>query len=77
MTKKSGFVPKTFRDAGTGQEFEGGKSHLFETGAHDNYKTAGLITDPPAAKKTAPAAAKPKAGKKPAAKVAAPAAPSA
>lgn len=45
--KKSGFVPKSFRDAGTGEYFEGGKEHLFEPGAYANFVAAGLIGDKP------------------------------
>jgi hypothetical protein len=47
--KKSGFVPKTFRDAGTEQVFEGGKEHEFEAGAYENYLAAGLIGEKPSA----------------------------
>lgn len=35
--KKTGWVPKTFKDAGTGEIFEGGKEHSFEPGAFANY----------------------------------------
>lgn len=56
-----GFVPKTFKDAGTGEIFEGGKEHPFTPGAHLNYRKAGLITDGPAAKAEATAPEKAKA----------------
>lgn len=46
MTKKTGFVPTTFRDAGTEETFEGGKEHSFDAGAYENYKAAGLIGKP-------------------------------
>lgn len=52
-TKKAGYVPKTFKDAGTGEEFEGGKEHDFEAGAYVNYKAAGLIGDRPSSKAAA------------------------
>lgn len=52
-TKKKGFVPTTFRDAGTEQVFEGGQEHEFEPGAFENYKAAGLIGDKPDAKAAA------------------------
>ena len=42
---KKGFVPTTFNDVGTGQSFEGGKEHVFDAGAFDNYSAAGLIGD--------------------------------
>lgn len=61
MTDKiRGYVPKTFKDSGTGQRFEGGKEHEFEAGAHANYRAAGKIKDKPKAGKTedAPAEAK-------------------
>lgn len=47
MSKKTGFVPKTFRDAGTEEVFEGGKEHQFEAGAYANYEAAGLIAEKP------------------------------
>lgn len=47
--KKKGFVPKTFRDAGTEQEFEGGiVHHDIEAGAFANYKAAGKMREPTA-----------------------------
>jgi hypothetical protein len=46
MSKKSGYVPTTFRDAGTKEIFEGGTEHSFEAGAHANYEAAGLIGKP-------------------------------
>lgn len=49
-TKKTGYVPTTFKDSGTGEEFEGGKEHEFKPGAYDNYKHAGLIGEKPSAK---------------------------
>ena len=48
-----GFAPKTFKDAGTGEIFEGGKEHPFTPGAHLNYRKAGLITDGPKAEAAA------------------------
>jgi hypothetical protein len=39
----SGYVPKTFKDAGTGETFEGGKTHQFTPGAHANYLAAKKI----------------------------------
>lgn len=58
--KIKGYVPKAFRDSGTGERFEGGKEHEFEPGAHANYVAAGKIKDKPKADKTdnAPAASK-------------------
>lgn len=53
--KKKGFVPRAFKDAGTGERFEGGKSHDFHPGAHANYTAAGLIAEEAA--KTEPASA--------------------
>ncbi len=44
---KKGYVPKTFRDAGTEQTFEGGQEHSFEPGAYANYEAAGLIGTAP------------------------------
>ena len=49
MTKISGYVPNSFRDAGTGEFFEGGKDHQFEPGAHANYVAGGKIGEKPAA----------------------------
>ena len=49
-TKKTGYVPTTFKDAGTGEEFQGGKEHDFEAGAYANYKHAGLIGEKPGTK---------------------------
>ncbi len=60
MSKKSGFVPATFRDAGTEQTFEGGQDHSFDAGAHSNYLAAGLI-EPSKPKPAAKAVAKPAA----------------
>lgn len=50
-TKIDGYVPKTFKDAGTGETFEGGKTHKFEPGAHANYTHAGKIGEQPVAEK--------------------------
>ncbi len=61
--KISGYVPKTFSDAGTGETFEGGRSHNFEPGAHANYLAAGKIGDEPKSTATAPETGK---GKTPA-----------
>ena len=52
-TKKTGYVPTTFKDAGTGEEFEGGKDHEFAPGAYANFKHAGLIGEKPSAKAAA------------------------
>ena len=62
----SGYVPRTFSDAGTGETFEGGKSHSFAPGAHANYKAAGLIGEPPAevSTNTAPEIKAPAKGKR-------------
>jgi hypothetical protein len=49
-TKKTGYVPTTFTDAGTETTYEGGKEHDFEPGAYANYKHAGLIGEKPSAK---------------------------
>lgn len=38
--KVKGWVPRTFRDSGTGETFEGGKEHDFEPGALANYIAA-------------------------------------
>lgn len=51
MTTKKGFALRTFKDAGTGQRYEGGKEHEFEPGALANYKAAGLVGDKPAPEK--------------------------
>ncbi len=48
---KSAVALKTFRDAGTEKEYEGGKSHEFTDGEYLNFKAAGLIEDPKAAAK--------------------------
>lgn len=53
MTKIAGYVPKTFKDAGTGETFEGGREHQFEPGVHANYVAAKKIGDKPAAEKAA------------------------
>lgn len=45
--KIEGYVPKTFKDEGTGETFEGEKTHKFSPGAHANYKHAGLIGEEP------------------------------
>lgn len=42
---KPGFVPKSFRDAGTGDFYEGGKEHPFTPGEHANFLASGLITE--------------------------------
>ncbi|WP_380925477.1 hypothetical protein [Sphingomonas leidyi] len=52
-TKIDGYVPTTFKDAGTGETFEGGKTHKFEPGAHANYTAAGKIGEAPATEKAA------------------------
>jgi hypothetical protein len=49
--KIKGYVPKAFRDSGTGERFEGGREHEFEPGAHANYTAAGKIKDKPRAEK--------------------------
>ena len=60
--KVKGYAPKTFRDSGTGETFEGGKEHSFEPGAHANYLAAGKIGEKPKAETApAPAAGKPAA----------------
>lgn len=46
MAKVKGFVPRTFRDRGTGEEFVGGKEHSFEPGAFGNYRACGLAIEP-------------------------------
>ena len=51
--KIDGYVPKTFKDEGTGETFEGEKTHKFSPGAHANYKHAGLIGEKPEAKAAA------------------------
>jgi hypothetical protein len=38
--KIKGYVPKTFKDSGTQETFEGGKEHEFEPGAYANYVAA-------------------------------------
>ena len=48
--KKTAKAVRTFNDAGTGETFEGGKSHEFEAGALANYVAAGLVEDPDAPK---------------------------
>ncbi len=58
-TKKTGFVPTTFRDSGTGKEYEGGKEHEFTAGEHLNFTAAGLIgVKPETADAKGPASAK-------------------
>lgn len=44
---KSGYVPNTFRDAGTEKVYEGGKTHQFTEGEYQNFVAAGLIGDKP------------------------------
>lgn len=62
----SGYVPRTFRDAGTQEVFEGGRNHDFEPGAYRNY-AAGKKVEPPRkpvdaqAQDAAPAKGKPAA----------------
>lgn len=48
--KKKGWVPKSFKDSGTGKYFEGGQFHEFEPGAFANY-VAGrkVLTEKPSA----------------------------
>ncbi len=46
-TLKTGYVPTTFRDAGTEKVFEGGKTHSFTEGEHLNFVAAGLIGEKP------------------------------
>lgn len=48
---KSAVALKTFRDAGTEKEYEGGKTHEFTDGEYRNFKAAGLIEDPKTAAK--------------------------
>jgi hypothetical protein len=60
--KIKGYVPKTFKDSGTGERFEGGKEHSFEPGAHANYLAAGKIGEKPTSGKTENAPADPKGG---------------
>lgn len=55
-----GYVPKTFKDSGTGQRFAGGKEHEFSAGAYANYRAAGKITDKPQPAKADPSTADPK-----------------
>lgn len=65
MTDKiKGYVPKTFKDSGTNERFEGGKEHMFSPGAHANYLAAGKITDKPNAGKSEAPAGEPKAADK-------------
>jgi hypothetical protein len=47
--KVKGYVPRTFNDVGTDETFEGGKEHMFNAGAHENYTAAGLIGEAPKA----------------------------
>ncbi len=57
-TTKTGYVPTTFRDAGTEKEYEGGKTHPFTEGEYINYEAAGLIGEKPKpADKPAPSGA--------------------
>jgi hypothetical protein len=58
--KIKGYVPKTFKDSGTEERFEGGKEHEFEPGAYANYLAAGKIGDKPESGKTENAPADPK-----------------
>lgn len=44
---KKGYVPTTFKDAGTEKTYVGGKEHDFTSGEYDNFKAAGLIGDKP------------------------------
>lgn len=46
---KKGYALRSFKDAGTGQRFEGEKEHDFEPGAYANYEAAGLIGEKPTA----------------------------
>lgn len=43
--KKKGFAQKNFKDAGTGQSFEGGKPVELPAGIYANYEAAGLVGD--------------------------------
>jgi hypothetical protein len=54
-TTKKGFALRTFKDAGTGKEFEGGKSHDFEPGEYANFEASGLVCAPDKAPKAEPA----------------------
>lgn len=58
MSKKTGHVPATFTDAGTGQTFEGGKDHLIDAGSYANYEAAGLVHEPAAKTARTPAKVK-------------------
>lgn len=44
---KRGYVPSTFKDAGTEKTYAGGKEHDFTNGEYDNFKAAGLIGPKP------------------------------
>ncbi|NYT43105.1 hypothetical protein HZY97_20185 [Sphingomonas sp. R-74633] len=55
-TTKKGFALRTFKDAGTEKEFEGGKTHDFEPGEFVNFEAAGLICAPDKAPKAEQAA---------------------
>ncbi|KAE8235576.1 hypothetical protein A4X03_0g9729 [Tilletia caries] len=64
--KKKGWVPKTFKDAGTTETFEGGREHEFDAGAFANYLAAGkVLKEKPKAEK-AESAPPPAGGKTPA-----------
>lgn len=43
---RKGVPARDFNDAGTGTNFEKGKSYEIEVGAHANYLAAGLIEAP-------------------------------
>lgn len=57
--KKKGFAQRNFKDAGTGESFEGGKPVELAAAVYANYEAAGLVGDKaPKAADTATAPAK-------------------
>jgi len=46
VAKKDAFIIRDFNDAGTEENFEGGKIRSIEEGAFLNYKAAGLVREP-------------------------------
>jgi len=68
VSKKTGHAKQTFRDAGTGETFEGGKDHPFDAGAYANYEAAGLVSAPTVKRAARPKAAPRRASRATAAK---------
>ena len=61
MTHKRALILSDFTDAGTGESFTAGNTPMIESGAHANYKAAGLVGTPAATHPTSRTTTKPKA----------------